>query len=307
MCNYAHQATAPETMNWDDTRYFLAVCRSGSVSAAGKALRVNHTTVARRIAAFEAALGTRLFDRTREGYVMTQAAENMYDNALKMEEYAQTIDRTMYAQDAALRGALKLTVPYDFANRILAPVLPAFHTCYPLIDLELLTTTGLVDLSAREADLAIRLTAKPPDYLVGRKLLPLRHGVYGARKTLRSMGSEVNVILFRSERDNPEWVRDHFPDARVVLRTDNLSTMHAAVAAGLGLARMPCYEVDADRKLMRLDLPLTPSTWGIWVLSHVDLRSTARVRVTREFMADAILENKALILGEASRYFESGR
>ncbi|MEO1245765.1 MAG: LysR family transcriptional regulator [Pseudomonadota bacterium] len=289
-------------MNWDDTRYFLAVCRAGSVSAAGKTLGVNHTTVARRIAAFESDLGTRLFDRTREGYVMTQAAENMYDNALCMEEYAQTIDRTMYARDAELRGPLKLTVPYDFANRVLAPILPAFKARYPQIDLELLTTTGLVDLAAREADLAIRLTAKPPDYLVGRKLLPLRHGVYGTRRSLRSMGSEPSVILFRSERDMPEWVREHFPAARVVLRTDNLSTMHAAVAAGLGLARMPCYEVDADRKLKRLDLPLTPSSWGIWVLSHVDLRSTARVRVTREFMADAIMQNKTLILGEASRY-----
>jgi len=304
MCNFAHYAEAKEIMNWDDARYFLAVCRSGSVSAAGKQLRVNHTTVARRIAAFEAALGTRLFDRTREGYVMTQAAENMYDNALKMEEYAQTIDRTMYGQDAALQGALKLTVPYDFANRVIAPVLPAFHARYPQIDLELLTTTGLVDLSAREADLAIRLTAKPPDYLVGRKLLPLRHGVYGTQKSLRSAGSAANVILFRSERDMPEWVREHFPGARVVLRTDNLSTMHAAVAAGLGLARMPCYEVDTNRRLLRLDLPLKPSTWGIWVLSHVDLRSTARVRVTRDFMADAILEDKTLILGEASRYFE---
>ena len=292
-------------MNWDDTRYFLAVCRSGSVSAAGKTLSVNHTTVARRIAAFEAALGTRLFDRTREGYVMTQAAENMYGNALRMEEYAQTIDRTMYARDTALRGGLKLTVPYDFANRILAPALPAFAKRYAQIDLELLTTTGLVDLSAREADLAIRLTAKPPDYLVGRKLLPLRHGVYGTRKSLRRAQSKADVILFRSERTHPEWVRDHFPDARVVLRTDNLSTMHAAVAAGLGLARMPCYEVDDNRKLLRLDLPLTPSTWGIWVLNHVDLRSTARVRVTREFMMDAILQKRTLIQGEASRYFET--
>ncbi|MEO1201390.1 MAG: LysR substrate-binding domain-containing protein, partial [Pseudomonadota bacterium] len=102
----------------------------------------------------------------------------------------------------------------------------------------------------------------------------------------------------------PEWVREHFPDARFVLRTDNLSTMHAATAAGLGIARMPCYEVDCDRRLLRLDLDLKLSTWGVWLLSHVDLRSTARVRVTREFMADAILERRALVLGEGSRYFD---
>lgn len=289
-------------MNWDDARFFLAVCRAGSVSGASRTLDVNHTTVARRITAFEAELGTRLFDRTRDGYVMTQAAENLYANALRMEEYAQAIDRTMYGRDAELRGELKLTVPYDLANKIVAPVLPAYRRRYPGIDLELLTTTGLVDLAAREADIAVRLTAKPPDYLVGRKLLPLRHGVYATDRYLKSMGERPQVILFRGERELPEWVIDHFPDAEVVLRTDNLSTMHAAAAAGFGLARMPCYEVDGDRKLKRLDLELTPSTWGIWILSHVDLRSTARVRVTREFMSEAILEQKVLILGEASRY-----
>ncbi len=289
-------------MNWDDTRFFLAVCRAGSVSGASKTLGVNHTTVARRIAAFEAELRTRLFDRTRDGYVMTQSAENMYANALRMEEYAQAIDRTMYGRDAELCGELKLTVPYDFANRLIAPALQDYRKQFPSIDLELLTTTGLVDLAAREADIAVRLTAKPPDYLVGRKLLPLRHGVYGSDKYLQSQGDRPHVILFRSERELPEWVVDHFPDAKVVLRTDNLSTMHAAVAAGSGLARMPCYEVDGNRKLRRLDLALTPSTWGIWILSHVDLRSTARVRVTRDFMSDVILQQQSLILGESSRY-----
>ncbi|MEO1204529.1 MAG: LysR family transcriptional regulator, partial [Pseudomonadota bacterium] len=158
-------------MNWDDARYFLAVCRQGSVSAAGKQLGVNHTTVSRRIAAFESGLSTRLFDRTRDGYVMTQAAENLYDDAVRMEECAQAMDRTAFGRDAELSGSLRLTVPYDFANQLIAPVLPAFRAAYPAIELELLTTTGLMDLSAREADLAIRLTAKPPDYLVGRKVL----------------------------------------------------------------------------------------------------------------------------------------
>ena len=159
-------------MNWDDVRYFLALCREGSVSRAGKALSVNHTTVARRIAAFEEELGTRLFDRTRDGYAMTQAAENMYDKAIDMESSALAIDRAMYGQDAELKGPLKLTAPYDFANRVIVPALPTFRNKYPCIELELLTTTGLVDLAAREADIAVRLTAKPPEYLIGRKVLP---------------------------------------------------------------------------------------------------------------------------------------
>ena len=293
-------------MNWDDIRIFLALAREGSVSGAGKLLGVNHTTVARRTAALETTLGTRLFDRSREGYALTQAGENMLPFAEEMESRAQAIDRTAYGRDAALKGPLRITVPYDFANRIVVPAVPEFCKRYPQIDLELLTTTGRLDLAAREADLAIRLTAAPPEYLVGRKLMPLRHGVYvkpAYWKRLRSRGgAQPAVVLFRSERALPEWASEHFPDAEVALRTDNLSTMLRAVESGLGLARMPCYEADASRSVRRLDLKLTPSTWGVWMLNHVDLRSTARVRVAREYFAETIAASRHTILGEQSRY-----
>ncbi|MDJ0710689.1 MAG: LysR family transcriptional regulator [Woeseiaceae bacterium] len=291
-------------MNWDDVRYFLALCREGSVSQAGKALGVNHTTVARRIGALEDELGTRLFDRTRDGYAMTQAAENMYEKALDMESYALAIDRAMYGQDAELSGPLKLTAPYDFANRVIVPALPRFRDRYPCIELQLLTTTGLVDLAAREADIAVRLTAKPPEYLVGREVLPLKHGIYGAPTYVTSMPKRPDVILFRSEQVMPEWAEQHYPNANVALKTDNLTTMRAAVAAGLGLARMPCFEGDSEPGIRRIDEPLAPSTWGVWILSHVDLRSTARVRVCREFLAEIILDKSDLILGNKSRYFK---
>ena len=289
-------------MNWDDVRFFLTLCREGSVSRAGKQLGVNHTTVARRISAFEDKLGSRLFDRTRDGYVMTQAAENIFDKACEMEEHAQAIDRAMYGSDAELRGLLRLTVPYDFANRIIAPEIVRFRREYPAIDLELLTTTDRLDLAARAADIAVRLTAEPPEYLVGREVLPLRHGIYATQGYLRRMGQQPEVVLFRGDTDMPEWVAQHFPDARVALRTDNLTTMLAAVAAGVGLARMPCFEADSDRRLRRLDLELSPSAWGIWILNHVDLRSTARVRVCREFLIDIIESRRSLILGEESRF-----
>ena len=289
-------------MNWDDVRFFLALSREGSVTRAGKALDVNHTTVARRIAALEDALGTRLFDRTRDGYAMTQAAENMYDQALEMEAYARAIDRAMAGQDAELKGSLKLTAPYDFANRVIVPALPRFRERYPCIDIELLTTTDLVDLAAREADIAVRLTAKPPEYLVGRRILPLVHGIYGSESYFAAPPASHGIVVFRSQKTLPEWTKLHHAGAQIVLRTDNLTTMRTAVESGLGLARMPCFEADCVPTLRRLDEPLPPSTWGVWILSHVDLRSTARVRVCREFLAEIILEKRDLILGETSRY-----
>lgn len=289
-------------MNWDDLRYFLALCRSGSVSRAGQTLGVTHTTVARRIQALERTLKTRLFDRRPDGYVMTLAAEAMFEDVVHMENRVHAIDREIVGRDLELSGPLTVTAPYDFANSALLPAIANFRRRYPRIKLTLTTTTSFVDLSAREADIAVRLTARPPDNLVGRRILPLCHGIYATRPYLRVALDEAELILLSRGDERPDWATTHFPNARVSLRTDNVATMHAAVLAGLGVARIPCFIGDADKRLCRLDLDVPLSDWGIWILSHVDLRATARVRVARDFLADAILENRALILGEASRY-----
>ena len=289
-------------MNWDDLRFFLALSRERSLSQAGRALGVKHTTVARRIAMFEERLGTRLFDRLADGYAMTQAAENLFEHAIAMETLVQKVDREVFGQDAELAGPLKLTIGHDQANLLLLPKLRVFTQTFPHIDLQLLTTTGLVDLAAREADIAVRLTPKPPDYLIGREVMRLRHGVYGTARTLKNPKDPVDVILFRSDEDHPPWVTENFSNARTVLRVDDVSSMAVATRNHFGLARMPCYIGDSDANLRRLDVPLKPSDWGVWILSHVDLRATARVRVCREFLEDTIEQQRPLIQGENSRY-----
>ncbi len=293
------------SMNWDDLRYFLALSREGSVSGAGRTLGVNHTTVARRITALESLLGTRLFDRTADGYEMTQAAENMYDHALQIETQALAIDREIFGQDAELKGPLKITIAHDVANQLLIPRLAEFREAYPCIDLDILTTKGLIDLTAREADIAVRLTSKPPDFLIGREVVPLRHGVYGTKEYLEQKRQPTEVVLFRGNTEMPPWVNEHFSDAKVALKVDDVGTMLTAVRNGLGLARMPCYMADADPTVRRLDVRLTPSDWGIWILSHIDLRCTARVRVAREFLVSVIEQQRSLVMGEHSRYFGS--
>ncbi len=283
-------------------RFFLALAREETVSAAGRSLGVKHTTVARRIRALEEQLGTRLFDRLSDGYAMTQAAENMFEHALAMEALAQAVDRDAFGHDAELAGPLKLTVAHDIADRLIVPKLRAFTEAYPHIDLQLLTTSGLVDFAAREADIAVRLTAKPPDGLVGREVVRLHHGIYGTTRTLRRRSDQVDVILFRSEGERPTWVAENFPNARTVLRVDDVSSMAAATRSHLGLSRMPCFMGDTDAGLRRLDVQLAPSDWGVWVLSHADLRSTARVRVCREFLLELIQSQRTVIQGEESRY-----
>ncbi len=276
------------------------------MSGAGRILGVKHTTVARRVAALEQQLASRLFDRSGGGYVMTQAAEDLYHHALAIEESTQAIDRQVFGLDSQLQGPLRLTGSHDLLTRVVVPQLPRFNLAYPGINLELLGTAGLVDLAARQADIALRLTPKPPDYLNGQEVLPLRHGIYGSLDYFRASRDIEQVILWSDERVEPNWMAEHFPDAKVVLRTDEVTTMMMAVKSGLGLARVPCYMGDGDVELYRLDRPLVASDWGVWVLSHVDLRSTARVRVCREFLVGVLREQRALIEGLSSQYYREG-
>jgi DNA-binding transcriptional LysR family regulator len=289
-------------LNWDDFRFFLAVAREQRVSAAGKALGVQHTTVARRIEALETRLGTRLFDRSTDGYAMTQAAENLYDRALVMEEQTLAVDREIIGMDAQLKGPLRLTASHDVLTNMVIPKLHSLLESYPGIALELMGTTGLLDLAAREADIALRFTATPPDYLIGRKILPMLHGIYGSASYFSKNKNQHSFIAFSGDVEVPEWVEQHFSGAKLALRTDDANVMVAAIREGFGLARIPCFAGDRHPDLRRLDVELTPSTWGLWLLSHVDLRSTARVRVCREFLTDIILEQRQLVEGTNSRY-----
>ena len=283
--------------------YVLALAREGSVSGAGRALSVEHTTVARRISALEKQLGSRLFDRLPNGYVMTQVAEKLYPHALSMEELIQVADREVFGMDEQLSGNLKLTASYDVFSRLVTPKLSKFTDKYPGIVLELLSSSGLANLSDRQADIAVRLSPNPPEYLIGRKVLPLGHGIYASAKYLNKKRSTDTLVLWEHEQKTPEWVADHFPKARVAIRANEILSMMETIRNHIGIGRLPCYVGDSEPTLRRLDLKLTPSTWGIWVLSHVDLRSTARVRVCREFLMSTIEEQKGLVEGLESRYY----
>jgi len=290
-------------MNWDDLRFFLALSREKTVSGAGRVLAVKHTTVARRIAALEKRIGSRLFDRLPSGYAMTQVAENLYIHALAVEEEVQAADREVFGMDNKLSGILKLTASHNAFTRLVIPKWGKFIDQYPDIDIEFLTSTGLADLASRQADIALRFSPKPPEYLVGREVASMHHGVYASRDYLNRKRSSDKLILWEQEHSMPEWASDHFFGASVAARTTEIMTMLELVKTSLGIARMPCYIADTEPRLCRINLPLSPSSWGVWVLSHVDLRSTARVRVCREFLTGIIEGQRDLIEGRTSIYY----
>jgi DNA-binding transcriptional LysR family regulator len=289
-------------LNWDDLRYFLSVARAGSISAAGRELGVKHTTVARRIQALETDMDARLFDRTPTGYVMTQIAENLLDKVSVIEDKVKLIDRQASHSDSALAGPLKLTVAFELANRILLPKLDSFYQAYPRIELQLMMTKGLVDLARLDADLALRMTPTPPENLIGRELVKINHGLYASESLLKRFTKKLPTILFTTELSPPPWMKKHFSDSLVAYRIDDVGSMAVAAAQGHGVVKLPCFIGDTQSGLVRLDYELEKSKWGIWLLNHVDLRTTARVRACKEFLQQVVEESRGFFEGSQSQY-----
>ncbi|WP_419904596.1 LysR family transcriptional regulator [Kiloniella sp.] len=289
-------------INWDDIKYFLEVARSGNITAAAKKLGVNHSTVSRRIQALEEQNGVRLFERIPTGYEMTEAASNIYEYALEIEARNHDIARGLVGQDSRLQGDINVTMPHDLLDYCLMEEVKRFKVQHPLIRLNLVVAKGVKNLAAREADVAIRLTPNPPDYLIGKEITKIQHGIY-ANKHLE-INSHTPVIVWCDETNPPSWVQEQFPNAEIALRVDDLYSMYAAVKAGIGVAKMPCYVPDtiADDEVRRVAIDIPPSSWGIWILSHIDLRHTARVRECRLFLGQCLEVRKALFEGRDSAY-----
>ncbi len=290
--------------NWDDIRFFLALARSGSLTSAAKLMSVNHSTIARRIAAMEERHGVRLFDRVPSGYELTSVGSLIFEQAELIESRHRALDRLMFGYDHRLSGPLLVTMPHDLASFCVIPHLTEFAETYPDVELKLLAGTDLKKLNAREADIAIRLTASPPEYLVGERIAALRHGVYQSTEYCSDEGGAERVILWNHETELPSWVLDHYPNARVVLRVDELTSMYSAVKSGIGIARIPCYLPDLlrDPEIKRRNLELKPSNWGVWLLSHVDLKTTARVVVCKRFLRELLIGQRDIFEGRRSHY-----
>lgn len=284
--------------NWDDIRYFLTLARSGSISAAARLLGVNHSTVSRRIQALETRHGVRLFDRTQTGYDMTDAASHIYQVALVLEEQNQKLERQLFANDQRLEGRVCLTMPNDLLNHLMMTPVAEFKQAQPDITLDLLVAKGIRNLANREADVAIRFTATPPDYLIGREVSKMQMAVYANSAYQES--DKAQLIVWGDEHTLPSWAK-LFKEAEIALRVDDLYSMYLAVKAGIGIARMPCWLPDIlkEAEVKRLDCALEKPTWGIWLLSHVDLKNTARVKVCKDYFWHALESKKSLFEGHA--------
>lgn len=294
-----------ERDNWDDLRHLLAVARHGSLSAAARALGVNHSTVLRRIAALEGALGVRLFDRMPGGYALTAAGDEMQRVALKVEEDLAAAGRLLSGRDAQIRGTLRVTTVDILALHVLPRHVAAFRARHPDLRVDVMMMEATLNLTRREADVAIRATTRPPENLVGRAVSGLAFAVYGATAYLEKTGPVLDLsqhawVGLDESFDHTamaHWLARTAPEARVGCRMNSVAGLVEAVRAGIGLGLLPCGLADRDPALRRLGAPVPEVGGRIWLLTHEDLRHMGRVRAFLDFMADAFAGERDLLEG----------
>lgn len=289
-------------LDWNDLRYFLAVARDGSTLAAAKALRVSQTTVARRIAALETALGFPLFEKRQAGYALTPAGEELLSRAEVVEQAAEEFSEAASAKSRDVSGTVKITTEEVYAITVLAPLLRELHETYPDVVIELDTSQQVRDLGAGEADISLRSTKQDSQLaagLVGRQLCvddwalycsrdyAERHGVPTSRAEMKKhpfIGGGGGHLWIHYQA----WLQSLGLESQVAMHHATSGGLLSGVRSGFGIAVLPSVVADGDPDLIRCVPP--PSDHGriLWLFTHERCRHTPRVRAVIDFLYERL-------------------
>lgn len=292
--------------DWNDLRHFLAVARTGSTLAAGKALGVNATTVTRRIAALEAALDARLFDRLQQGYRLTELGAEFLPYAERVEAEAHAFQQAVAQRGRAQGGVVRVTTNEAFANMVLTPCLGELAELYPWIRIEVAVSDRHLDLARGEADVALRAGAPSQAGVVGRKLCDLRWSVYASTAYVERRGCPTSpedlaghavIGADGALADAPAmtWMRERAGGAESPSRSNSLSNLLVAVKAGLGVAPLPCMMGDSQPDLLRCLPPIADLDSELWLITREPLKDLAHVRTFNTFIAGRIASIRHLL------------
>lgn len=294
--------------NWNDLRAFLAVARTGRLTAAAARLGADHTTVARRIAALEGALGARLFDRSPQGYALTAHGERLLPSAEQVESLTLRAAGQVGAADQTLTGAVRIGAPEGFGSYVLAPLMVRLADRHPQLEIQLLAIPGVVSLSKREADIAVTLSPPREGRLVSRKLTDYGLGLYAApayldvRPPIRTRADMaghrfigyIGDLLYAPELD---YMQAPDVDIRVALQSSNLIAQLQAALAGAGLCVLPDFIAAREpglRRVLPRDVGLQRS---LWLVVHADLKSLARIRAVMSMILEEVRADRTRFLG----------
>lgn len=281
---------------WGDLQVFAAVCEAGSISRAALSLAVNHTTVLRRVGALEAALGTELFERGPQGYVLTDAGRLLHAGLQGAPAQIEDSRTQVQGRDDAVRGDISLTTTDTLLRGLLLPLLQAFCARHPEVRLQISVNNQFVSLTRREADVAIRGSNRPPENLVGRHVGDIRTAPYASRAYLKSVGRRTPLPMLDWIAPDPslahlqqaKWLAANIPRERIVMSVDSLVGMLHAVRHGIGAAMLLCPLADAEPDLVQLQAPTVQTDTQLWILTHPDLRQVARIRAFAQFMVERL-------------------
>src|SRR6516162_1977950 len=289
-------------LDWEDVRYFVALARHRTLSATARALRVNHATVARRIASLETLLGHPLFDRRASGYALTAEGKALVNHASAMNEAALSILRRLDAS-TELSGRVRLAAGRVLAERFLIDRLRAFHERYPAIDLEVIGGSRVVSLAKREADVALRYGTPKDSELVARRVATITFGLYASssyRDKLKA-GQPPAFIGFAEESDfiaEAKWLAGQFGNQRFSFRTNSQTTQAAAARADYGIALLPGYIVAThEPDLVEVTLGGRLPERDVWLLVRRDLKSVPRVKAVTDYLVEVFQRERRLLGG----------
>ncbi len=320
----ADLAASLSALSWDDLRVVAAVAEAGSLPAAAGRLGLDHSTVFRRLGRIEAVLGLALFERRREGYAATPAGEEVVALARRLDEDVPAVTRRLAGRAPTPSGEVRVTTADSLLVHLMTPLFARFRAQCPEVRLDVVVANQSLNLSKRDADVAIRAGDDPPPTLIGRRVARIAWALYGRRDGLDA--GAVPVLLTAGEAEGAgdagaamdagrAWVAlgddlsamkvarfpaETVPPRRVVYRTNSVLALAEAVEAGIGIGHLPCFVGDVRPDLVRLAPPEPRFSADLWLLTHPDLRKAARVRALLDFLAEEIARHRPLIEGDVA-------
>lgn len=281
-------------MEWSDLRIFLAVAREGTLGAAARKLGQSQPTMGRRLRALEEAVGHALFQRTSEGFILTDEGASVLAHAERIEDEALAFERQLAGQDQQLEGMLRLSSSDWFGIHILAPAIAEFTALHPRVVIELLTDSRLYSLPRREADMVFRITPFDEPEVISRRLMHIDYGVYlrsGSVPPRAGDGTGFALVTMDTAfggMPDAVWLQRVLPKAHIVCRSNNRDVQARLCSLGTGIAVLPRPLGDTLPGVERIQLGEEPPGRDTWVGYHRDLKRLTRLRALLDLVIERL-------------------
>lgn len=288
-------------LKWDDFRIILAIGKTSSLSGAAKVTMLSHATIFRRLADVEDRLGVKIFWRNRDGYSPTEIGKDILSTASKMDEEITRCQRKISGQDISLEGLIKITTTDTLLHGLLGKHINSFKLSHPKVKIEIVIANDIIDLSQRNADIAIRPVNISSKNIIGQKIGAIEQAIYTHVDNVEITDKEddlYNLISSDSEMgyiNHEKWFAQHNSASNNFISTNSILGNYSLIRSGHGYAILPCYLGDSDNMLKKASRNITELKYNLWIFTHADLRNNNKVKYFIEHMATNLKNNLSLL------------